>query len=149
MKIEEEIKQQRFRSPFHKVGINLVFTASWMVNKQQDFFKKFGVTASQFNILRILRGQYPNKISGAEIKSRMLDRNSDIPRMLDRLIKKNLITKSQCPNDKRAADIVITEQGLAILKEIDVDIDRIEAMQINLSEEEAAQLSDLLDKCRG
>jgi len=149
MKIEEEIKQQRFRSPFHKVGINLVFTASWMVNKQQDFFKKFGVTASQFNILRILRGQYPNKISGAEIKSRMLDRNSDIPRMLDRLIKKNLITKSQCPNDNRAADIVITEQGLAILKEIDVDIDRIEAMQINLSEEEAAQLSDLLDKCRG
>ncbi|PZR37992.1 MAG: MarR family transcriptional regulator, partial [Azospira oryzae] len=90
MKIEEEIKQPKFRSDYQKVAINLIFTANWLINKQQDFFKPYGITASQFNILRILRGQHPNKISGVEIKSRMLDKNSDIPRLLDRLVKKNL-----------------------------------------------------------
>jgi DNA-binding MarR family transcriptional regulator len=149
MKIEEEIKQPRFKSPFQKVAINLIFTANWLTSKQQDFFKNFGITASQYNILRILRGQHPNKISGAEIKSRMLDQNSDIPRLLDRLIRKNLITKSPCPNDKRAADIMITEEGLAVLSAIDGHIDHSEKTVLKLSREEAIQLSGLLDKCRG
>jgi len=149
MKIEEEIKQPRFRSEFQKVAINLIFTANWIISKQQDFFKPYGITASQFNILRILRGQHPNKISGVEIKSRMLDKNSDIPRLLDRLVKKNLILKTVCPSDKRAADVIITDTGLAILYQIDDQIDQIEKEQLHLTKEEAAQLSDLLDKSRG
>src|SRR6478609_334126 len=148
MKIEEEIKQPKFRSPHQKVGINLIFTANCLSAKQQEFFKPFGITVSQFNILRILRGQHPNKISGVEIKSRMLDRNSDIPRLLDRLVKKDLIVKTICPSDKRAADVTITDQGLALLSKIDPLIDEHESMQIPLSKEEAAQLSELLDKCR-
>jgi len=148
MKIEDEIKQPKFRSPHQKVGLNLIFTANWLLAKQQDFFKPFGITASQFNILRILRGQHPNKISGVEIKSRMLDRNSDIPRLLDRLVKKELILKTICPSDKRAADVTITAQGLALLSKIDPLIDEHEMTQIPLSKEDAAQLSDLLDKCR-
>jgi DNA-binding MarR family transcriptional regulator len=149
MKIEDEIKQQKFRNPHHKVTINLVFTSNWLLTKQQDFFKPYGITASQFNILRILRGQHPNKISGVEIKSRMLDRNSDIPRLLDRLIKKGLISKSVCPSDKRAADVIITEQGLQVLLQIDEKLDEAEAKQVNLSKDEAQTLSDLLDKFRG
>ncbi|MEJ0057540.1 MAG: MarR family transcriptional regulator [Bacteroidota bacterium] len=149
MKIEEEIKQSNFRSPYQRATINLIYTAGWLQNKQQGFFKPFGITSSQFNILRILRGQHPNKISGAEIKSRMLDKNSDIPRLLDRLIKKNLITKNPCPNDKRAADIVITQEGLDILGQIDSSLDESEKTYIHLSKEEALQLSSLLDKCRG
>ncbi len=149
MKIEQEIKQSRFKSPHQKVAINLIFTANWLEAKQQDFFKPFGITSSQYNILRILRGQRPNKISGAEIKSRMLDRNSDIPRLLDRLIRKNLISKTPCPNDKRAADIVITKDGLDVLGEIDSHIDLSEKTAIRLNKDEAAHLSDLLDKCRG
>ena len=150
MKLEEEIKQSKFRSDFQKVTINLIFTANWILNKQQDFFKSHGgITASQFNILRILRGQHPNKISGVEIKSRMLDRNSDIPRLLDRLVKKNLILKTVCPSDKRAGDVIITDNGLAILHEIDELLDQKEKEQLHLTKEEAAQLSDLLDKSRG
>ncbi|MBA4144973.1 MAG: MarR family transcriptional regulator [Cytophaga sp.] len=148
MKIEEEIKQPKFRSDYQKVAINLIFTANWLINKQQDFFKPYGITASQFNILRILRGQHPNKISGVEIKSRMLDKNSDIPRLLDRLVKKNLILKTVCPSDKRAADVIITETGLSILYQIDELLDQIESRQLKLTKEEATQLSDLLDKCR-
>lgn len=149
MKIEEEIKQKKFRSPLQKVAINLLYTASWLQNQQHQFFKSFGITFSQFNILRILRGQYPNKISGVEIKSRMLDKNSDIPRLLDRLIKKKMISKSQCPNDKRAADILITEQGLDVLRQMDPLMDQMEKLYIHLSDEEATQLSQLLDKSRG
>jgi len=149
MKIEDEIKQPVFKNPYQKVAINLLFTAGWLQNKQQEFFKPFGITSSQFNILRILRGQHPNKISGAEIKSRMLDKNSDIPRLLDRLLRKNLITKSPCPNDKRAADIVITKEGLDVLKEIDSSLDEMQKANLSLSKEEALQLSELLDKCRG
>lgn len=149
MKIEDEIKQPRFKSPFQKVVLNLIYTANWLEGKQQDFFKPFGITSSQYNILRILRGQQPNKISGSEIKSRMLDKNSDIPRLLDRLLKKKHINKSPCSSDKRAADISITAEGLDVLSQIDGYIDRSEKKSIHLSKEEAYQLSDLLDKCRG
>jgi MarR family 2-MHQ and catechol resistance regulon transcriptional repressor len=146
MKIEDEIKQSKFKNAYQKVAINLIYTSNWLVGMQQEFFKPFGITPSQFNILRILRGQQPNKISGVEIKSRMLDKNSDIPRLLD---KKKLITKTPCPNDKRAADIVITKEGLAVLAQIDLIIDQTEKSQIHLTKDEATQLSGLLDKCRG
>src|SRR5689334_9154837 len=102
MKIEEEIKQTKFKSAFQKLAINLQFTAKWLEAEGNVFFKDFGITMQQFNILRILRGQNPNSISAAEIKARMLDRNSDVSRLLDRLIEKKLVTKSQCESDKRA-----------------------------------------------
>lgn len=149
MKIEEEIKQDRFRNDHHKALINLTFTSGWLAAHQEEFFKGFGITASQFNILRILRGQEGKSISGAEIKERMLERNSDISRLLDRLARKDLIQRSQCPNDKRATDVSITKAGLAVLKEIDKKIDRTEKQILSLSEAEARQLSKLLDKARG
>jgi len=149
MKIEEEIKQTKFRNPHHKATLNLIYTASWLESKNKDFFKPFGITNQQFNILRILRGQHPNKISGAEIKERMLDRNSDVSRLLDRLITKKLAVKTQCPNDKRAADIAITEKGLHLLKQLDDKMDQTDSSAINLTAGEAVKLSNLLDKCRG
>ena len=85
-RIEEEIRQKKFTSSQQKAVVNLIFTSNWLQNKQHDFFKFFGITGQQFNILRILKGQYPDSISGTEIKSRMLDRNSDVSRLLDRLV---------------------------------------------------------------
>lgn len=146
MKIEEEIKQNKFKTPLQKALLNLIYTANWLQSKQQDFFKSHGITATQFNILRILKGQHPNSISATEIKSRMLDRNSDVSRLLDRLAQKNLINKSTCPNDRRAADVSITKNGLALLEKIGYTVDD---NVIALNEQEATHLSDLLDKCRG
>jgi DNA-binding MarR family transcriptional regulator len=146
MKIEEEIKQSKFKTPLQKALLNLIYTANWLQSKQQDFFKPHGITATQFNILRILKGQHPNSISATEIKSRMLDRNSDVSRLLDRLAQKNLINKSTCPNDRRAADVTITKNGLALLEKIGFSVDD---NVIALNEHEATHLSDLLDKCRG
>lgn len=145
-KIEDEIRQKKFTSVHQKAVINLIYTSNWLQNQQQEFFKSFGITGQQFNILRILKGQFPKSISGTEIKSRMLDRNSDVSRLLDRLASKNLITKQTCPNDKRASDVRITAEGLALLNEINKTQkqDRV----LSLSDEEAERLSDLLDKAR-
>lgn len=148
MKLEEEIRQTKFKSPFQKALLNLIFTYNWMQNKQQAYFKPFGITPQQFNILRILKGQHPKGISGTEIKSRMLDKNSDISRLLDRLVKKNLVERRDCPHDKRASNIFITDPGLELLEslsKIQKEIDSI----LELTEEEAILLSNLLDKARG
>jgi DNA-binding MarR family transcriptional regulator len=149
MKIEVAIKQARFRNDHQKAIVNLMFTSAWLSARQEDFFSPFGITPAQFNILRILRGQGGKSLTGAEIKERMLERNSDISRLLERMVRKNFIARNQCPNDKRATDISITKTGLSILKEIDVAIDRYEKTLFKLNQREARQLSALLDKARG
>ncbi|MBS1681848.1 MAG: MarR family transcriptional regulator [Bacteroidetes bacterium] len=148
MKIEEEIKQSKFQSPFQKATINLLFTANWLEASSNKFFKEFGITNQQFNILRILRGQSPKAVSGAMIKERMLDQNSDISRLLDRLIVKKYISKTPCKSDKRASDVKITDSGLKILSKIDQRIDEINSF-LNLTAKEADLLNELLDKSRG
>ena len=145
--IEEEIMQKKFTSIHQKAVINLIFTSNWLQNKQQEFFKGFGITGHQFNILRILKGQFPKTISGTEIKSRMLDRNSDVSRLVDRLAAKGLVTKNTRPNDKRASDLLITEKGLTLLNEIGKS--QKQDSVLSLSQDDARLLSDLLDKSRG
>ena len=146
-RIEDEIQQKKFRTPHQKAVVNLIYTTNWLEHRQQTYFKTFGITGQQFNILRILKGQHPKSISATEIKSRMLDRNSDVSRILDRLALKDLILKRTCPDDKRASDIFITDQGLDLLKLIEKDEDRINPIN-SLTADEALLLSDLLDKCR-
>lgn len=148
MAIEEEIKQKKFKSPHQKAVLNLLYTANWIQNKQRELFEPYGITNQQYNILRILRGQHPNSISGAEIKSRMLDKNSDVSRLLDRLIGKGLVAKTPCPQDKRASNVSISNGGLDLLQKLDEDINSMDKQLIALSREEAIQLSALLDKCR-
>lgn len=148
MKIEEEISQTKFRNTLQKAIINVIFTSNWIQDRQQSFFKPYGITAQQFNILRILRGQHPNGISGASIKARMMDKNSDVSRLLDRLEVKELIEKKLSPLDKRATDVTISAKGMEVLNEIDKKQKEFDGV-IALSDDEAEQLSDLLDKCRG
>ncbi len=148
MKIEEEIKQEKFSSQHQKALINLIYTSNWLASRHQNLFKPHNLTLQQYNILRILKGQHPKSISATEIKIRMLDKNSDVSRLLDRLVAKKLIIKKVCPNDKRAADVNITDDGIVVLKLIEKqhsDKDQF----LSLSESEAKQLSDLLDKSRG
>lgn len=126
----------------------MVYTTNWMQGKHQEVFKAFNITPQQFNILRILKGQHPNSTSATEIKSRMLDKNSDVSRLLDRLVAKNVIVKKACPTDKRAFDVNLTDAGLELLRTLDKKQSELDNI-LNLSEEEAYQLSDLLDKSRG
>ena len=149
MGIGEEIKQSKFRSEFHKSIINLHFTASWLGEKQHGLFKAFHITAAQFNVLRILRGQYPSPSTVNLIIERMIDRMSNATRIVDKWESKGLVIRKQCPNDRRAVDVLISEKGLALLSEMDEKMTEWDSKYRNLSEEESAQLNLLLDKFRG
>ncbi|MGC3948758.1 MAG: MarR family transcriptional regulator [Chryseolinea sp.] len=148
MKIEDEIKQQRFVSANQKAVINLLYTTNWLLAKQKDVFKSYNVTLQQFNIMRILRGQHPKSISATEIKARMLDKNSDVSRLLDRMIVKGLVGKKTSISDKRAADVNLTSEGLQLLAEMDKVQQKLDNI-LALNEGDALLLSDLLDKSRG
>jgi len=148
MKIEDEIKQQRFVSPNQKAVINLLYTTNWLLAKQKDVFKSYNVTLQQFNIMRILRGQHPKSISATEIKARMLDKNSDVSRLLDRMIAKGLVLKKTSISDKRAADVNLTEEGISLLADMDKVQQKLDNILL-LNEADALLLSDLLDKSRG
>jgi MarR family 2-MHQ and catechol resistance regulon transcriptional repressor len=114
----------------------------------QEFFGEFGLTSSQYNVLRILRGQHPKPVSTALIRDRMIHRNAGVSRLVDRLAEKGFLVKSTCEKDRRLVDVVITEAGLSVLKQMDDQKARIDAIYANLSEEEAGELSRLLDKIR-
>lgn len=149
MKIEEEIHQKEFKSPFQKATINLLFTANWLSNYHKSHFKPYGITSQQYNVLRILRGSFPKTISTSDIKKRMIDKNSDASRIIDRLSLKGLVHKANCPSDRRLVDLKISDKGLELLTEIDTQVVELEKSLGGLSVDEAEQLSLLLDKLRG
>ena len=148
MKIEEAINQKKFKTEFQKATVNLKYTHNWLNNKFKKFLKTYKITQQQFNVLRILRGQFPEPISTSTIRNRMLDKMSDASRIVDRLCKKGLVERRVCSTDKRLVDVIINEEGLKLLSEIDLHQDTIDIAKNGLTVEEASQLSDLLDKMR-
>ncbi len=147
MGISEDIKQDKFKSNHQKALINILYTSNWLTERIRVFLSEAGLTTQQFNVLRILRGSYPTPLSTLKIRERMLDKMSDTSRIVDRLVIKKLVSKDTCASDKRLVDISITERGLALLAELDKTEGTEELLKI-LKPEEAAQLSDLLDKIR-
>jgi len=147
--IETDIRQGRaFQSPHQKAAVNLMFTHGWLCAQQAEMLKPFGLTLQQYNVLRILRGQHPQAVTVNAIIERMLDRMSNASRLVDKLVEKDLATRTTCPNDRRAVDVKITEAGLNLLGELDGHQTRWEQSLTALSGEEANRLSDLLDKLR-
>lgn len=148
MRLEDEIQQKKFKSIQQKLVLNLIYTTNWLTAKQDTLFKNSGITVQQYNVLRILRGQYPNPCSIKLIKERMLDRMSDTSRIVDKLFTKKLLLRRECPNDRRSVDIVISEKGLELLKSLD-HIDELSKQTIkSLSQYEINTLNNLLDKLR-
>ena len=150
MSIETDIKQTTpFKSPYHRVMVNLIYTSNWIAASQAQFLKPAKLTIPQYNVLRILRGQYPNPIKVSDITERMLDKMSNASRLVDKLVAKQLVLRTECPQDRRAVDVVITEAGLKLLKKLDNDQNQWSAVQhTKLTEDEAVQLSHLLDRLR-
>jgi MarR family 2-MHQ and catechol resistance regulon transcriptional repressor len=146
--IEKDIQQVHFGSEKQKAVVNLLYTYGWVIEKIRDFLSKDDITHQQFNILRILRGSFPKPLSTLQIRERMLDRMSDTSRIVDRLVVKGLVKKAICPKDKRLVDVLITDKGQKLLKKIDTEVDQVAVIMANLSDEEASELNDLLDKLR-
>ena len=149
MKLEEEIKQKKFRNEYHKLAVNILYTHGWLINKQSELLKKHSITSAQYNILRILRGQYPNPASINLLKERMLDKMSDASRLVERLKQKDFVDRKICPEDRRRVEVVITEKGLSLLNEVDVYDDEADQIFRKLEPNEAQLINNLLDKMRG
>ncbi|MES2107565.1 MAG: MarR family transcriptional regulator [Bacteroidota bacterium] len=149
MRIDDEIQSSKFENNYQKAVINISYTYSWVNNQTRSLFEKQNITIQQFNILRILRGQYPNPATVNLLKERMVDKMSDASRIVDRLVQKGLVSRCTNTKDRRAVDIRISEGGLKILAIMDDEFKIKDLLRDNLTEEEAGQLSDLLDKLRG
>ncbi|HQY21110.1 MAG TPA: MarR family transcriptional regulator [Ignavibacteria bacterium] len=149
MKIEDEIKQKKFNSEYTKLIINLVYTGNKMNFKTNELLKVKNLTIQQYNVLRILRGQHPNPSTVNMIIDRMLDKMSNASRIIDKLEDKKLVVRKINFEDKRCADVMISEKGLELLKKLDSEINNNEKSFIHLSLQEVKILNDLLDKLRG
>lgn len=135
----------KFKSHKVKALINIKYTANWLSSKETEFFKPFGISPQQYNILRILRGAAaPIKVQ--LIKERMIERAPNATRLMDKLCDKKLIERERCEEDRRVVYINISDVGLKLLSKIDKQNNK--SFLNNLSEEEAKTLSDLLDKIR-
>jgi DNA-binding MarR family transcriptional regulator len=148
MRLEDEIKQTKPISPFEKGVINLILTDNYISSKLKSFLQEYDLTIQQYNVLRILRGQYPEACTNNLIKDRMLFKNADTSRLIDRLVDKSFVDRKQSEEDRRQVDILISDQGLELLQEIDQNVGRIESLLDNLNKTEVKQLNRLLDKIR-
>lgn len=148
MSIEQDIQQKDFRNEYQKALLNLLYTSYYLVDRMNDVFKEQDITRQQYNVLRILRGQYPGHASVNLIKERMLDKMSDASRIVERLRLKGLLNRQYCETDKRSVEVTITNEGLALLEKMQPAVEAFESLFHNLSEQETQQLNILLDKIR-
>ena len=149
VRLEDEIQQKKFKSEFHKLAVNISYSFNWLSYKNHEVFRSKDVTLQQYNVLRILRGQYPEPCNLKLVKERMLDRMSDASRIVDKLKAKGYVERRECPNDRRNVDLLITDKGLELLKSLDHVDDEFKNTFKNLSPAEVKQLNNLLDKARG
>lgn len=149
MEIEKEIVQAKFKSPLQKGIVNIIYTSNWIHSRQAKVLKPFGLTIQQYNILRILRGQHPNPASITLLTERMLDKMSNASRLVEKLLLKGYCQRTVCPSDRRQVNVVISESGLEMLKQMEQVLDQFEGSMRNLSDDEMETLSNLLDRLRG
>lgn len=148
MKLEEEIRQTHFRDSYHKAFINIWFTASWLYARNAAWLRQFGLTPEQFNVLRILRGSYPQPMKLADITVRMINRSSNASRLVDKLVEKRMAKRTICKSSKRQVDILITNVGLKLLEKIDSQLPVWYFLRDKISSEEAELLNRMLDAIR-
>ena len=137
--------RSKFVNHRQKALVNILYTANWITSCQNEYLKVYGISPQQYNILRILRGAgEPLKVQ--VIKDRMIDRAPNATRLMDKLCAKNFIERLPCAHDRRVVKIAITDKGLGLLASIPNDFNK--DLLKNINEEDAEQLSNLLDKMR-
>lgn len=148
MKLEQAIQSNKFKNETQKAALNVLYTAWWLKTSMSKELKEFGLTHEQYNVLRILKGKYPDQICVRDIACRMIEKNSNVPRIIDRLEIKKLVKRTTSLLDKRETVIALTQTGLLLLEASTKSIDQnMENISI-LTESESGQLNKLLEKMR-
>ena len=148
MKLEQAIQSNKFKSGVHKATLNILYTAWWLKTVMSKELKEFGLTHEQYNVLRILKGKYPEQMCVRDIACRMIEKNSNVPRIIDRLELKKMVKRSTSALDKRETVITLTDCGIKLLEECTAVVTGIMDNAICVNEEEATSLNCLLEKVR-
>lgn len=147
MRLEDEIKTQ-FKDEYHKLVVNIIYTQNQISQGMFKLLKCHGLTSQQYNVLRILRGQHPKPANVNLLIDRMLDKMSNASRLVDKLQQKGLVSRTENELDRRNRDVLITDDGLKLLKKLEPAVDEFAQNRIALTEEEAKTLNILLDRLR-
>lgn len=149
MKIEEVIKSTVELDITKKVILNFMYTHNEIVDNLHDILKPYDISREQYNVLRILRGQKGKPANMNVIQERMLAKNSNTTRLIDKLLLKQYVTREVCPENRRKIEVQITQKGLDILTELDpIVLDHERLFANNLTHQELEQLNSLLEKYR-
>ncbi len=149
MRIEDEINIESFPSMQQKLNINLMYSYTWAQEQLQAFFGQFGLTAQQYNVLRILRDHHPKAMTTSQILEEMIEKNAGVSRLVDRLVKKDMVIKVVSHKDRRLVDVTISDTGMQALDRMDQHDQQVDDVFNNLSLGEMMTLNRLLDKMRG
>jgi DNA-binding MarR family transcriptional regulator len=144
--INDVIKARKFDSNGHKAFVNLLFTYYHFNSKQTDALKPYDILPQHYNILRIIKGKYPEPVTPGHILSVMLDKKRDLTRLIDKLTTMGYLVKNQSEDNRRNMLIQFTEKGLKFYAVVDQLMS--DKIVHNLTENESEQLSNLLDKMR-
>ncbi len=148
MSLEDELKG-RFRNEYHRGLINLIYTTKLLGYEFLQTLKEHGIAEQQYNVLRILRGFHSESpLCIGFIKERMLDKDPDVSRIVDRLFEKGLVSRKENPEDRRQKSVEITENGLALLNSMFPCEQKADTLLNNLTSDEIKELNRLLDKIR-
>ena len=148
MEIEKAIHQKQFSSDIERSIVNILYTGSWLSTIQLGALKSFGISLQQFNILRILKGQHPEPATVNMLAERMIDKNSNASRIVEKLRSKGFVLRTTCPDDRRRVDVVITEAGINKLEQCNVAMAQLQDDYDKLSPVEHKELNRLLNKLR-
>lgn len=148
MKLEDVLKTNKFNDEVHKATLNILYTSYWMRDNMSSVMKDIGITSEQFNILSILKGKHPEAMCVKDIGSRMIEKSSNVPRILDRLVAKELVMRTTSKEDKRETIISLTDTGLKTLQAANEGLATINKQTIGINNEEATMLNQLLEKLR-
>ena len=148
--LKRHLKQTKpFGSPQEAVFLAIQVIAEEQRSKFNDLFRTKDLTGAQYNVLRILRGAGPEGLSCREVGERMINRESDITRMLDRLEARGLVTRERQTDDRRVVLTFITEVGLKTLSDLDAPVSDLHlSLMGHMGEKELAQLLKLLGRAR-
>ena len=150
MRLEEEISNSKPIPPRERAMLNVLFTASWIDNILNRHMRNYGITHPQYNILRILNGSAPNGLCVLDIKGRMIDRSSNVSRLVEKLRERGLLHRIASESDRRMVLVTISDSGLLLLQKIEQEVFNVQDNKPgnNLQEADLALLADLLDRFR-
>src|SRR6476620_12640753 len=141
VKLEEAIKSNKFKNEVHKAGLNILYTAWWLKTIISKELKEYGLTHEQYNVLRILKGNYPEQMCVKDIAYRMIEKSSNVPRIIDRLELKKFVKRSASQNDKRETAIVLTPAGINILEIATTKVNKVFESLVVMDESSANTLN--------